>query len=231
MMSSILSVLADIDGGSLIWIVIILGGFIFSAVREWLKKANASDEDASSEESAHERKVRQIIEDIKRGHRATGAPATTMAPASSYEPPSVSPIPPMPRRQESEITYQTGQLGQSGQRPVDLSVHSEADAEAILRKMKNPTTTAGQEMASLSDEELVALNKLRVGKSVSQASPIAVTPTSYSLPIAISKGCLVNQSSLRNSLRNADMIKSAILYHEILGEPVALRRRVGGVGL
>ncbi|MEG0427906.1 MAG: hypothetical protein RR250_06730 [Akkermansia sp.] len=220
MMSSILSVLADIDGGSLIWIVIILGGFIFSAVREWLKKANASDEDASSEESAHERKVRQIIEDIKRGHRATGAPATTMAPASSYEPPSVSPIPPMSRRQESEITYQTGRLGQSGQRPVDLSVHSEADAEAILRKMKNPTTTAGQEMASLSDEEMVALNKLRVGKSVSQASPIG-----------ISKACLVNQSSLRNSLRNADMIKAAILYHEILGEPVALRRRVGGVGL
>ncbi|MEG0025290.1 MAG: hypothetical protein RR719_08110 [Akkermansia sp.] len=220
MMSSILSVLADIDGGSLIWIVIILGGFIFSAVREWFKKANASDEDASSEESAHERKVRQIIEDIKRGHRAPGAPATTMAPASSYEPPSVSPIPPMSRRQESEITYQTGRLGQSGQRPVDLSVHSEADAEAILRKMKNPTTTAGQEMASLSDEEMVALNKLRVGKSVSQASPIG-----------ISKACLVNQSSLRNSLRNADMIKAAILYHEILGEPVALRRRVGGVGL
>lgn len=182
----------------LIWIGLFVVISIGQKVLEWFKKKNAPPQADPGDEEVWDidesSHQRQIREIIKSLERQQGMEQTTVL----HKAP-----PPIPEYVPAV---------ESAPPPRPSRTVTEA-AAATFTQMGDVSVSARQTVESLSDAEKAALERLKRGSvtPVTAVQPIAAT--------AIGSGAM----SLRRGLADPQMLRSAILYHEILGRPVALR--------
>lgn len=199
---------SDING-TVIWIVIVVGIAIVNYLRQAFNKTGPDKEDGMDDESVQARKVRQIIEEMKRGGQAT---ARQMPPSYSEPTPPANIPSPMVKHVSSKP------------RP-SAAVHSgwedtaaeTAAKTAALQRVPDMTRSVERSMINLSDAERQALEKLRAGQTPLMAKA-SISPVSQ-------PAC-----SFAAGLRSRDALRMAVIYREILGEPTALKNRASGVG-
>lgn len=191
---------------ALIWIALFVVISIGQKVLEWFKKrsnpqSTPEDDDEvvwDVDQTSHERQIRDIIRSLE---TQQGMGQTTVLQKPVYPEPERAPTVLAPKKPEPPPVFE---------RPARTVTEA---AAASFTDMGDATVSARQTLESLSDAEKAALERLKRGtvRPVSAVSPIAAGAIGTVPP------------SLRAGLANPQMLRAAILYHEILGRPVALR--------
>ncbi|WP_354833873.1 hypothetical protein ABGM91_04010 [Akkermansia muciniphila] len=185
-----------------IWFWVVVGAiYLIKMVVNFLKpKEEEKEKPILDTEDNHEKRVKEVIAEMRRTPPQPPKPAPQHAPRPSA-PPVELPNPSVARKP----------------RPAPAPVPEQAvptaqqAARNVLEQYVKATEEAQQSMRALSDAEQAALRRLQereMKENLPEPLP-AVAPDS---PL-----------TLKNSLRRSQSLKTAILYQEILGKPRALR--------
>lgn len=185
-----------------IWFWVVVGAvYLIKMVVNFLKpKEEEKEKPILDTEDNHEKRVKEVIAEMRRTPPQPPQPAPQHAPRPSA-PPVELPTPAVARKP----------------RPAPAPVPEQAvptaqqAARNVLEQYVKATEEAQQSMRALSDAEQAALRRLQereMKENLPEPLP-AVAPDS---PL-----------TLKNSLRRSQSLKTAILYQEILGKPRALR--------
>lgn len=198
---------SDDDDGLKFWFWLIVGViFLIKKVVESLKPEEKDEGIPTLEaEDHHEKRVKEIIEEMRRTHPQQPLPPQPQAPARSPRPapPSVElPTPAVARKRQAEP------------RPKPewtAAATAQQPAQNVLEHYVKATEEARQSIHSLSDAEQAALRRLQE-RGMKESRPEPTPAPAVAAPL-----------SLKNSLRHSPSLRDAILYQEILGKPRALR--------
>ena len=185
-----------------IWFWVVVGAiYLIKMVVNFLKpKEEEKEKPILDTEDNHEKRVKEVIAEMRRTPPQPPQPAPQHAPRPSA-PPAELPTPAVARKP----------------RPAPAPVPERAvptaqqAARNVLEQYVKATEEAQQSMRALSDAEQAALRRLQE-REMKENLP-------EPLPAAAPDGPL----TLKNSLRRSQSLKTAILYQEILGKPRALR--------
>lgn len=199
------SIVASSDiNGTVIWIVIVVGIAIVNYLREMFKKTGPDKEDRD-DGSSQARKVRQIIEEMKRGGQAS----SPRQPRPSYQEPVMPASTPSQAVRHVASKPRPSAAVPSGweDTPAELAAKT-----AALQRVPDMTKSVERSMSNLSDAERKALEQLKSGKVSTVAKRSSASPRPAS-------------GSLAAGLRSREALRMAVIYREILGEPTALKSR------
>ncbi len=199
--------LADSDAIGTIIIIVIVA--VVSLIQKLIEKFKNSNETphrgtgsgGDTDENSHERQIREIIKSL--GGDLSGQEAT-MRKAHFPEPPP------------AKLKPKTAEAHHAGHQSAPQTVSQQAASSMRQAQQHSVQDAAAQSLHSLSDAELAALERLKQ-KAPSEDRPISTPGPEPRWPAGL------NSSSLKQGLAASETLRAAILYHEILGKPVALR--------
>lgn len=206
-----ISMLASSEiNGTVIWIVIVVGIAIVNYLRQTFKKTGDESEEGDDDVSSPQaRKVRQIIEEMKRGTQPpTRQPRPTYAEPMAHTP-TVAPM-------VKHVSHQPRPSSAVHSGWEDSAAETAAKT-AALQRVPDMTKSVERSMSTLSNAERKALEKLKSG----------ALPPLKNDPISVARQPV---GSFVAGLRTREALKMAVIYREILGEPKALKSRTDGVG-
>lgn len=215
LLSSMPFLLADSEiPGSLIGLIVLVIFGLISKGLEYLKKkympdekpVQDDDEDWDPETTSNEKQIRDIIRSLERDQ---GMAQGSMQQQHYPEPP---PVPTKLTKRQPDVVYQAP-APPSESRPTIMQ-----QAAATVDHIFDSSVRPANSLDNLSDAERAALERLKQGALF---SPTKVAVVQHS-PTMVNMGN-VSAGALRNGLNNQEILRAAILYHEILGKPVALR--------
>lgn len=210
------ALLADSDSiGTIIIIVIVAVVSLIQKLVEKFKNSNEaprhdSGRDWDPDEDSHERQIREIIKSLG-GNPSEQEPTMRKAHFPEPTPAKLKPKAAPGRHAGHHASAQT-----VIQQPAPQTVTQQAASSMQQAEQHSVQDAAAQSLGSLSDAELAALERLK------QKAPVEDRQISTPrLKPRHSAG--LNSSNLREGLAVNETLRAAILYHEILGKPVALR--------
>lgn len=194
------------DDNLKLWFWLIVGAiFLIKKVIEFLKPKEKDEETPVRDtEDHHEKRVKEVITEMRRTNPQPAHPARRHAPPHAPRP-SVAPV---------ELpTPSVARKPRPAPEPVPewAGPTVQQAAQNVLEQYMKATEEAQQSMRSLSDAEQAALHRLQE-REMKESRPEPSPAITTSEPL-----------SLKNSLRRSQSLKTAILYQEILGKPRALR--------
>lgn len=202
------------DDGLEFWFWLVVGiAFIIKKVIDFLKAKGADQEEETMVETEdhHEKRVKEVIADMRR--TVTPPPQ----PQRQAQPPMPQPAARAPRQAPSPVELPNPSVPRRRQpqptpAPVpDWGSRAQDAAKNTLDRYVKATEEARQSLNSLSDAEQAALQSLQ-----RQQAPVIRQEQ-------VSAAHVPGLTSLKDSLRHSQSLRAAILYQEILGSPKALR--------
>lgn len=193
-----------------LWFWLIVGAiYLIKVVVNFLKpKEEEKEKPVLDTEDNHEKRVKEVIAEMR---RTTPQPQSQPPHPARHHAPPHAPRPSAPPVELPTPAVARPKPPKPEPMPEWAGNTAQQAAQNVLEQYVKATEEAQRSMRALSDAEQAALHRLQereFKESRPEPSPVAAP---------------ADPLSLKNSLRRAQSLKTAILYQEILGKPRALR--------